>query len=359
MPKLKNQIYSPSIEQSLNNIAQIDWASQTQGIQQTLNNIAQINWASQTQGIQQALNNLAQIDWASQTQGIQQALNNLAQIDWASQTQGIQQALNNIAQIDWASQTQGIRQALNNIAQIDWANYSQTLLSSIKMYESMNLANTFNQLSIFSVQEISEVLEEYEIKGKQKYQNDCSEIYGEITVNEKRQFSYDEIVEIVDYRLAAANSEKMNFKKFVQDLLFSYGQDVVKKFIDIILVPFFFILVSLIIDNHLLIIETIKESLSSGVYVVGYAHAKKVIKKEGLSRYENLNLIGLTRVDSLLRTSPNKKTNPVASQKVPLDTVVSVLEKKKNWLKIETYIDGEHIIGWIEGSKVNKFKRKK
>ncbi|MGY4794875.1 hypothetical protein ACVNNN_07720 [Lysinibacillus fusiformis] len=342
-------------QQSLNNFARTDWASQISATQQALNNLAHIDWASQTNAIQQSLNNFARIDWVSQISATQQALNNLAHIDWASQTNAIQQSLNNFARIDWVSPISATQQALNNFARIDWATYNQTFVSSLKQFDSINLANTFNLLNNFPVQEISEALEEYENTNKQKYTNSSSEI----TVNEKQHFSYEELINIIDSRLETTNSEKTGFKKFMQDLLLSYGQDTVKYFIGVIILPFFHMLFGIVIENHMLIINTIQESLSNGIYVIGYAHAKKVIKKEGLSRYENINLIGLIRINSYLRISPNRHSTPIHSEKLPLDTVINIIERKKNWVKVEANINEISIIGWIEESKIIKFKRKK
>ncbi|MER2153227.1 MAG: hypothetical protein ABS917_03520 [Solibacillus sp.] len=290
---------------------------------------------------------------------IQQAVENIARKDWATQTSSLHQAVENIARKDWATQTSSLHQAIKNITRNDWSNSNQKLVSSIKHFDSINFAKSFNLLNNFSIREISEVFEEYDDKNKQKYTNGSSEIPFNNTVNEKQRTSYEDLIDIIDSRLESASREKTGFKKFVHELLLSYGQDVVKHFINLIILPFLYLMWNYVVDNHTIIIETIQNSLYNGIYVIGYAHAKKVIKKEGLSRYENLNLIGLIRVPSYIRIIPNKRATPIHSEKVPLDTVVTIVERRKNWFKVEAILNEVSIEGWIEESKVIRFKRKK
>lgn len=112
-----------------------------------------------------------------------------------------------------------------------------------------------------------------------------------------------------------------------------------------------------LIENHNEIINAIQNSVDNGIYVIGYISAKKYIKAQGLTSYENINRIGILRESSKVRLRYSRHSAFSSNLNIPKNTIVNIIEKRGNWIKLEAHIKEQNIEGWIEESKVTKFKK--
>ena len=293
------------------------------------------------------------------TSSVSKAVREMTKMQSIDYTSSVSKAVLKYSSIDFNNFNSVVKQSLNNLSKLDIANIKQTTISSIKDISSKDKLIQLNGIINFSVLEIENSLKEYK-EGQ-------TEILAEVTVGKNIQYTKEEIEAIFDKKLETANKNNSGLKGFILGIAISYGEDLAKMFINEVLLPLISILLISIgnsWENHVDIINTIQHSLPSNLCIVGYLHAKHTIKSEAFTKYESIDLIGLTRVESFLRTSPNKQSTPISIQKVPLNTVITIvrndegfIERKKNWIKIEVLIDDNIIEGWIEKSKVIRFNR--
>ena len=259
--------------------------------------------------------------------------------------------------LEWANQQSAIHEAMRS--PVHEIMQQQSAIREA-MKSNINMANVFNQLSTLDINEIIETIDEF--SDKNKTQDSYNEIGFEITVPSSpvNQLTGEELTKMIDERINNADKNNRGFlKEILVGISVTVGSEAVLWAIKHILIPFVIYLYGFTLENHQIIIDNIQDYLNGGVYVVGYAYAKKFVKKEGLSKYDKINHIGVLRVDAKLRISNSKTSSSVYSRELKANSVVNIIEKKGNWLKVQTSKNGEYFDGWIEKSKVIKFKRKK
>ncbi|WP_409276395.1 hypothetical protein V1499_22970 (plasmid) [Neobacillus sp. SCS-31] len=69
--------------------------------------------------------------------------------------------------------------------------------------------------------------------------------------------------------------------------------------------------------------------------------------------------LGFLREESFLREGSKRTAPLVTYEKLPKNAIVTILERKGNWVKIQVHSDNDLSgeVGWLEESKVNKFEK--
>ncbi|MGE7916817.1 hypothetical protein [Lysinibacillus xylanilyticus] len=291
---------------------------------------------------------------AAQTSAANEAIRNFAARDWAA-NEGIRSFAAGLA-----AQTSATNEAIRNFADRDWAAQIKTISGSFNTIQSFDFSGIYNNLKSIDIGEINEVIEIY---GSMNDKSISEPQTIKENSTESNQLTPEEILKIVDTRIATHISEstekKRSFKDFIYDLATSLGVDGVKYLIVAVFMPYLLQLQVWLIENHELIIQTIQSSIEESTYLIGYAGAKKVLKEKNLTKYDKINLIGIVRKDTFLRESNSKSAQPVISEMIKTDTVVNILQRTRSWVKIQVLIANEQLEGWVEESIVVKFKRKK
>ncbi|MGE7948307.1 hypothetical protein, partial [Lysinibacillus sp. NPDC093688] len=242
---------------------------------------------------------------------------------------------------------------------------SDTLSAVSKMGGSLSSAmgafKHFEPKHFFEVQElVSRQLQDIE-EAYEEFRYSSSSLVKEdkapYSVNNNQSLTEEDVRRIVNDMQSQQNVKKSPFKDFVRDILVSYGTDALKSLVNLVLLPLVSIAIRYLIENHYEIINAIQNSVDNGIYVIGYISAKKYIKEQGLTSYENVNRIGILRVSSKVRLSYSRHSAFSSNVNIPKDTIVNIIEKRRNWVKVEAQIEEQNIEGWIEESKVIKFKK--
>ena len=203
------------------------------------------------------------------------------------------------------------------------------------------------------LQDIEEVYEEYRDPNSALVKEDETSY----SVNNNQSLTEEDVKRIFNDMQSQQNEKKSPFKDFVRDILVSYGTDALKSLVDFVLLPLVYMAIKYLIENHYEIINAIQNAVDNGIYVIGYISAKKYIKEQGLTSYENVNRIGILRVSSKVRLSYSRHSAFSSNVNISKDTLVNIIEKRRNWIKVEAQIGEQIIEGWVEESKVIKFKK--
>lgn len=248
----------------------------------------------------------------------------------------------------------------STIISSDWLNQHQAIINSIEsVINPFDFQKIYSQLNTSNILEITEIISEYTEANTPKENFFIKEEAVNYQISPQKLYTEEELKEFVDSRIAENQKNQSFFKKLVEEVKLNYGLEAVKWLVSHLFIPFIFFIQGFLIDNHEVIISIIQESIQSGIYVVGYSQARKFIKNNGLSKYENINYIGILRTDSLLRSSYSKNSSLILSNPVKINTIVNIIERKSKWIKIEVKIKDSLISGWVEKSKVIKFKRQR
>jgi hypothetical protein len=85
--------------------------------------------------------------------------------------------------------------------------------------------------------------------------------------------------------------------------------------------------------------------------------------KKVTTRYVKANptdQVAFLRKESYLRQGPCKTSPVIETNRISKNTVFTILQRRNNWIKVEVYNgDLQGVLGWIEESKVVKFKKVK
>lgn len=244
-----------------------------------------------------------------------------------------------------------ITPSLNNIAK------QQALI--VRNINESGLSNVYNQLRKIDFSEIVIAIDDYNKNYQPK--EGISDLNATLTVRSKNtvgDITLEELNEMIDKRISTADKTKPGFlKSILRDILVNVGTDAVKGMMQALFSVFFIISSQTFQENHFTMINDIQKHIPEAVVTVGYLEAKKFIESEGLSEYEYINKIGVIRTDTIIREGKTK--NAPAIKEIKINTVINIVEKKGNWIKIQSPINNEYIEGWVEESTVIKFKKTK
>lgn len=242
-----------------------------------------------------------------------------------------------------------ITPSLNNIAK------QQALI--VQNINKSGLSDVYNQLRKIDISEIVIAIDDYNNNYQPK--EGISDLNATLTVRSKNtvgDLTLEELNEMIDKKISTADKTKPGFlKSILRDILVNVGTDAVKWMMQALFAVIFIISSQTVQENHLTMINDIQKHIPEAIVTVGYLEAKKFIESEGLSEYEYINKVGIIRVDTIIREGKTK--NALAIKEIKINTVVNILEKKGNWIKIQLPINNEYIEGWVEESTVLKFKK--
>lgn len=69
--------------------------------------------------------------------------------------------------------------------------------------------------------------------------------------------------------------------------------------------------------------------------------------------------IAFLRSDSYIREGTSKSAPVVTDTLITNKTVLTIVERRNNWLKVQIDLEDSCLYGWIEESKIIKFKKMK
>lgn len=180
----------------------------------------------------------------------------------------------------------------------------------------------------------------------------------------------DELLHYIENEIAESYDNKISLKTFINQIAITFGITTVIAIITAILIPYLLTFYPNILENHQMVVDTLQETINSlistfGDNLIAKATVRDVIEEQTLSDYEHLNLIGILRVDTFIRKGSSKNAPLAIPNKLKANTVVNLLElsqklnvkRKQNWLKVNVKIDDDYVEGWVEESKVQRFKK--
>jgi hypothetical protein len=204
---------------------------------------------------------------------------------------------------------------------------------------------TFDSLSVFN-----EVLAEESVINDTSVVNK-SNLVGNITKDELRA----EIVEAIKSAQEEVNKEttlKEQFRVFIGAVIVGVGVDFAK---DILINIVFPILLSLAANNHdYIVAQQISEKISQNE--TGNSVKKAFLKNPEVDK--PVGEMAFLRTETHLRNRPQKQSHLASAEPVSQNTVVFPIERKGNWILVEVETKTDAFIGWIEESKLVKFKLK-
>jgi hypothetical protein len=229
--------------------------------------------------------------------------------------------------------------------------------------ESVGLASMFKDVTLESLEAFNELDDIFPTNSKDEHpQNDTSELSGSLTVRKPKlvsEMTVDELEEMLRTGQSATNKElnaKDRIKSFLSEVMKNYGIDIAKA-VASGLIQFLFILIwSAVISNH-------NADVSNTVST--FINENEQITKVRKVFINNPNIeqpignMAFLRVSSQLRQGTSKGAPLVSQDVVSKNTVVLPIEKKGNWIKVQVETINGCYFGWIEESKVIKFKLEK
>ncbi|MFS0643666.1 SH3 domain-containing protein [Siminovitchia sp. 179-K 8D1 HS] len=244
-------------------------------------------------------------------------------------------------------------QKLNNHSKImNWYSdsFSKVIKSSIDMnllFKDITIDNlsVFNEIEIFTdktgylIHETQETC--YNKPSKPKY------VY-ELTVDE-----FQELLKNGQSIAAKEHKPEKRIKTFIAEIVKNLLVTGAGQLIIFFIVYLYFQLSQIAIGNHDFKVLQAANMVISESQTVS-ATRKVFINNQDLER--PMGQMGFLRVSSELRERPSKKSPRVMKEYIRKNTVVIPLERKGNWIKIEVEAETEIYVGWVQESKVIKFK---
>lgn len=275
------------------------------------------------------------------------------------------ESINEVAQ-SLASQMKSVNnirlESINEMAQhfatqMQSVNYAR--LKSINEV-MQNLANQMQLSSYLKTLDFSEIIQTID-----EYSNSNIELSAQEEV-----VNSEELGTFIENEMLESQDNKVYLKDFLHKIAVTFGITVVIAIITTVLLPYLLTYSTNLLDSHQYIVDTFHETINSlvstfGDYLVAKATIRDAIEEQNLSDYEHLNLIGVLRTDTYLRKGSSKNAPLATPQKIKVNTVVNLLEinqklttkRKQNWLKVHVKIADEYVEGWIEESKIQRFKK--
>ncbi|WP_137791935.1 hypothetical protein [Bacillus sp. E(2018)] len=234
---------------------------------------------------------------------------------------------------------------LKDVSFTDYLSFIKDIPSSIFIF-----TDNFNDVTFENLTVLNEVLDE------ENFKNDSSELNSSLTVRKPNLVSdmtKEELLEVFQSAHTEANKEKSlktRFQVFVGAIIVGVGVDFAKEILINIVIP---ILLSVAASNHNYeVAQEINDKIAQH-------EAVKTVKKVFIKNPAIEKPIGemaFLRVESHLRNCPHKQSHLSSTKAVSQNTVVFPIEKRGNWILIEVETKTDAFIGWIEESKVVKFK---
>ncbi|MEK5528529.1 hypothetical protein MKX79_03920 [Viridibacillus sp. FSL R5-0468] len=235
-----------------------------------------------------------------------------------------------------------------------------TLSELIRQHSAISPSDALASYNYLRAVNFNELIEEYENNNQPiDASNDLPSTLTVRTSNELTEEQLNQVSQLIEGTLQQLqNNQPGKFQKMIMDAFNSIGVDLVKNVFIFVLKHLWLLLILNSQVNHQVVIDSMQKQIPIGVKVDSSV-VKKVIKDEGISEYENIHHIGIVRVETFIREGKSKNAPVTYSKKIKVNTVVNIIGKKGNWVKIEVALNEEYIDGWVEESKIVKLKKKK
>lgn len=230
---------------------------------------------------------------------------------------------------------------------------------------SLNLLELFDDITMDSLNVFNEIITDIG-ESKPNYQEGSSDLESTLTINKPdlvgnmtRSELRVEISQAFREAQSGVSKEmdpKDRIRSFFAGVLTSIGQDVAKQIIIIMFQVLIAIMINIASGNH---DYDVAKQVSTKI---DENETAKMVKKAFVKNPEidqPMGELGFLRTESKLRTRPSKKSHLVSKKPVSKNTVIFPVEKKGNWVLVEVETKDEFYIGWVEESKVIKFKLEK
>ena len=220
----------------------------------------------------------------------------------------------------------------------------QTTMDNLTVAISQtNLSSLFKDITINDIEELDE----------SKMEN--TSVAADIDVDSHKKVSnltIDEFKEVIDKAFQESSKKERSPQTFLEKVLESIVINQTIQISIIIFQVFLGLFIGIAQGNHDMSVKTeVERAISQSNYSKIYNIFKENIVGE--RPYANL---GYLRVTTFVREGP-KKTTPLAMNKViQSNTVVTLLERKGNWIEVQIDEEEACYVGWVEESKVIKFK---
>ncbi|MEK4671118.1 hypothetical protein [Niallia sp. FSL R7-0271] len=233
-----------------------------------------------------------------------------------------------------------------------------------KSINTLQLGSLFDDITIDTLSVFNDFLEDYNNVDFQQIATDISYestlLDVDVDANKTGSMTREELrLEIVSAIQSAQSgiTKEMRpaerLKSFITDVMQSIGQDLAKWVVMLLILLMAQYFSKIIAGNHDYEIgKQISEKIGETELV---SSVKKVFSKNHEIE-KPLGDMAFLRTDSHLRTRPNKQSHLVSKDAVSRNTVVFPIEKKGNWILVEVETKNHFVIGWVQESKVIKFK---
>ncbi|HWK24755.1 MAG TPA: hypothetical protein VNS08_17205 [Ureibacillus sp.] len=253
---------------------------------------------------------------------------------------------------------------LNNLHSSLVTNYPEVQeIMFNNIVSSTNLYNLFDDVTFDSLNVLDEIITDISDEDEPYYQEGNSDLQATITVNRpdlvsnmtkaELRVEMAQAIEEAQSRVSKSMTVKERIQFFVFGVIASMGQDISKEIIWPFLEVLFSLMIAIASGNHdYNVFKEISEKINE-------TETAKTVKKAFVKDPEiekPIQEMAFLRTESKLRTRPSNKAHLASEVPISKNTVVFPVEKKGNWILVEVETKDDVFIGWVQESRVIKFK---
>jgi hypothetical protein len=225
---------------------------------------------------------------------------------------------------------------------------------------TINVATLFNDVTFDSLSVLEEVFNEYDNQIENSELNSSSTIKKtELVANMTKEELRSEISSAIEAAQAKLNKDmtkQERLRSFFRNILDSYKQDAAKYIIGHIIGLLFQLMFAIAVGNHDIdVAKEVSKKINENDKVTA---VKKTFNKNS-DIEKPIGEMAFLRIETPLRTLPQKQSHIVSNGQINKNTVVIPVHKKGNWVLVEVETKEEFFTGWVEESKLIKFKLNK
>ncbi|MET3728640.1 hypothetical protein ABID52_002221 [Fictibacillus halophilus] len=248
---------------------------------------------------------------------------------------------------------------IKNVAITNSDNYSYFMKYIFNKTSAINFNNLFKDITFDHLSVINEILAEDKIKNL-KQQEDTTDITNSLTVDKSElvgNMTQAEFRAVIENAIESTHAKKMapkdRLRGFLWMVIEGVSVDIAKAILKNLFLGLTIYLASIAASNHdYEVAKEISQKISQNEDV-------KTVKKAFIKNPEiekPMGELGFLRIESHLRNRPQKQSRLASPELVSKNTVVFPIKKEGNWILVEVETNTDAFIGWIEESKLIKFK---
>ncbi|CAH0309011.1 hypothetical protein SRABI96_04906 [Peribacillus sp. Bi96] len=218
--------------------------------------------------------------------------------------------------------------------------------------KTITVKGLFNDITVDDLSVFDEIFDDFKLDSEPDYQEGSSSDSVDMT---RKELGVEMTQAIQDAQLDVSKDmgPKERIKSFFNSVFNSMGQDVAKGIMWTLIFTCIALIHAIASNNHDFEVgKLVTEKISENDTVT---MVKKAFVKNPEIKKPKVNL-GFLRTESKLRTRPSNKSHLVSKEPISKNTVIFPVEKKGNWILVEVDTKDDLYIGWVEESKVIKFK---